>query len=47
MDYKAGGLFLIGSIPGSMCGAWLNQYVQANIFYHGESSVKLSPQNKA
>ncbi|MFD1066452.1 sulfite exporter TauE/SafE family protein [Oceanobacillus locisalsi] len=33
IDYKAGGLFLIGSIPGSMCGAWLNQFVQANTFY--------------
>ncbi|WP_254846720.1 sulfite exporter TauE/SafE family protein [Oceanobacillus sojae] len=33
IDYKAGGLFLIGSIPGSMCGAWFNQYVEANTFY--------------
>ncbi|WP_245833279.1 sulfite exporter TauE/SafE family protein [Oceanobacillus timonensis] len=33
IDYKAGALFLIGSIPGSMCGAWLNQFVQANTFY--------------
>ncbi|GIO25141.1 sulfite exporter TauE/SafE family protein [Oceanobacillus sp. J11TS1] len=33
IDYKAGGMFLLGSIPGSMFGAWLNQFVHANTFY--------------
>lgn len=33
IDYQAGGLFLVGSIPGSILGSWLNQFVHENSFY--------------
>lgn len=32
VDYKTGFLFLIGSIPGGVIGAWLNQYIDAESF---------------
>lgn len=32
VDYKTGFLFLIGSIPGGVIGAWLNQHIDAGSF---------------
>lgn len=32
VDYRTGFLFMIGSIPGGIIGAWLNQYVEAETF---------------
>lgn len=32
VDYKTGILFLLGSIPGSVLGSWLNQFIDANKF---------------
>ncbi|MBT2601177.1 sulfite exporter TauE/SafE family protein [Oceanobacillus sp. ISL-73] len=33
VDFYAGSIFLAGSIPGSMFGAWLNQFVNTDGFY--------------
>ncbi|MFS0674353.1 sulfite exporter TauE/SafE family protein [Ornithinibacillus sp. 179-J 7C1 HS] len=32
VDYKTGLLFLIGSIPGSVFGSWLNQFMETDAF---------------
>ncbi|GAB3806194.1 sulfite exporter TauE/SafE family protein [Virgibacillus kimchii] len=32
VDYKTGALFLVGSIPGSMFGSWLNQFFNTDAF---------------
>lgn len=32
VDYKTGLLFLIGSVPGSMVGSWLNQFMRTEHF---------------
>ncbi len=44
VDYKTGLYFLSGSIPGSIIGAWLNQYIDANDFslYFGFIMVIIS-----
>lgn len=33
IDYRTGLLFLIGSIPASVLGSWLNQFVNTNAFF--------------
>lgn len=44
VDYKTGMLFLIGSIPGSMFGSWLNQFFDTNAFllYFGIITILVS-----
>ncbi|MRH44709.1 TSUP family transporter [Aquibacillus halophilus] len=32
IDYKSGGLFVIGSVPGGIFGSWLNQFLHTEIF---------------
>ncbi|SHG41914.1 sulfite exporter TauE/SafE family protein [Ornithinibacillus halophilus] len=44
VDYKAGLLFLFGSIPGSMFGSWLNQFIETDAFllYFGILTILIS-----
>ncbi|WP_010095047.1 sulfite exporter TauE/SafE family protein [Ornithinibacillus scapharcae] len=44
VDYKTGLLFLIGSIPGSMLGSWLNQFMRTEQFllYFGVLIILIS-----
>ncbi|MEC5424963.1 sulfite exporter TauE/SafE family protein [Virgibacillus sp. C22-A2] len=44
VDYKTGLLFLSGSIPGSMFGSWLNQFINADDFllYFGMVTIVIS-----
>lgn len=44
VDYKTGLLFLIGSLPGSVIGSWLNQFIVADKFplYYGFVMVLIS-----
>lgn len=44
VDYKTGLLFLIGSIPGSILGSWLNQFVDGDAFqlYFGILMILIS-----
>ncbi|WP_240468575.1 sulfite exporter TauE/SafE family protein [Gracilibacillus sp. YIM 98692] len=32
IDYKSGMLFILGSLPGGILGAWLNQFVETKLF---------------
>lgn len=44
VDYKTGLLFLSGSIPGSVFGSWLNQYIETDVFllYFGILIIAIS-----
>ncbi|RDW18700.1 hypothetical protein CWR48_10270 [Oceanobacillus arenosus] len=44
IDYRTGVLFLIGSIPGGAVGAWLNQFINADVFllYFGMIMIAIS-----
>ena len=44
VDYKTGTLFLIGSLPGSVLGSWLNQFIAPDKFslYYGFVMILIS-----
>ena len=44
VDYKSGALFFLGSGPGAILGAWLNQFIQVDYFsiYFGVFMVLVS-----
>lgn len=44
VDYKSGAIFLIGSIPGSIFGSWLNQFFDTDTFllYFGMVTIIIS-----